>query len=147
MFALHYISVNLWERGEREPKERYCSHSLFVLYCRPTWGVFCPYFWRHQAVIFILLSVNNSPSRICVIMNHFLEGVCLKRANTAQLKIQGHAESEIAVSWHVLCSVSDVEYITIIHVHSSYVIIALPFYLAVGLIIELLPVPNYSIIP
>lgn len=90
LFALHNLSVNLRERGEREPKERHCLiHSLFFLYCRFTWGVYCPYFCRHQAVIFILPSVNISPSRICVIMNHFLKGVCLKRANTAQLKIQG----------------------------------------------------------
>lgn len=50
----------------------------------------------------------------------------------------------MVVSWHVLCSVYDVEYITIIHVHFSYVAInALPFYFAVGLVIELLQVPNY----
>lgn len=50
----------------------------------------------------------------------------------------------MVVSWHVLCSVYDVEYITIIHVHFSYVVInALPFYFAVGLVIELLQVPNY----
>lgn len=44
----------------------------------------------------------------------------------------------MVVSWHVLCYVYDVEYITIIHVHFSYVVInALPFYFAVGLVIEL----------
>lgn len=50
----------------------------------------------------------------------------------------------MVVSWHVLCYVYDVEYITIIHVHFSYVVInALPFYFAVGLVIELLQVLNY----
>lgn len=140
MFALYYISVNLRERGEREsPKRDTVLHSQFFQYCRPTWGVYCPYFCRHQAVIFILLSVNNSPSRICVIMNHFLEGVCLKRANTAQLRIQGicRVRNGSVLACALLCLWCWIHYHNTVHVHFSYVINALPFYFAVGLVIEL----------